>query len=1166
MRGQRVFGPRPKSRMRCTIAIIATSAVMITGLGAMPASAETAAGPVQFEDQTQDPAVVNKQMQDEAQKAAKAATWTPESIPAAPDEGTSAGKQTAWTVPPANRTLTAPGTANRAPAGTAVGAPGLGALPYMSFEDITLSDDTVARVNLANGNLLLTANDGTSSAAGIGVRADRYYNGLSSSDGSLGGGWSSTMSYLDFGLSVNSGETEATFVGPSGFQAKFTKNSSGAWVAPSGFNAKLEKGATWKLTYNKTGEWFTFDLTLKRLDNHVDRNGIGLTNNWTATATTYTVKDTSGRFTRVNHTTGTDQKITSIVDSTNRTTTYTRNGSGQLTKIEKPGGAITTMTYDTTGRLATLTVPSAPGTTTITFGYNTAHKVTKITQKSTSPTYGDKADVVTNFAYNSGNTVVTNPNGKAATYNYDSQGRVTSTKDPLNRSRSQTWTANSDIQSSTDALGAGSTPGNETKNSYDGLNNVTKTELPTGAAASAVYAAGAGCASSGGDTFQVKCSTDDKGNTSSYDYDAAGNPTKKKDNTSGVVDFERTYEKWDRSLCGGWAGQTCTAKDGNGNVTKFNYDATGNLIKVTPPAPQGITTYTYDALSRVTSVTDPRGDVTKYAYDVRDRQTLVTFDNGGTLAKTYYPNGLVQLDSDSFAGTKQFEYDTLGHTTKQIGSLAGLNQKYTYDSAGNILTFEDTSGVTTNTYNAANELTSQREPGGVCPTSGAPAANSGCTLVEYDGNGQETRRIFPAGAQIVATMDKAGRTTQITAKNAAGGVAAAVGYSFSKDGKDTLTLQQRISVKEEGVPAGAVTSYQYDSLNRLIIAEETANGGTNAMWAYSYDANGNRLSQIRSGNTGGSQDTATDYRYNAANQLVGTSDDTTQWVYDAAGNQVKNGITGVVSTYGDRGQVQTIGATSFAAFGIGNTDTQSATGGRSFSNSLLGLSRQTNTSTGVVQNFGRSPGGVPIGFRMSSSHYYVTDMSGSVIGMFSGLGIWEGGYSYSPYGEDRYTSTNSAVAVNALRYIGGYQESANLYKLGARYYDATLGRFTQYDPSGQEANPYAYGNGDPINQSDPTGLLSTASVIADIVIDAISILFCAIFPLAGCVAASLLYGAILGSAVGIIEAKVNGKSDEEVSQAGINGAAEGLVAVGLKFAVPALVGPIAKAAKRALSD
>ncbi|GGU67815.1 hypothetical protein GCM10010274_65300 [Streptomyces lavendofoliae] len=44
--------------------------------------------------------------------------------------------------------------------------------------------------------------------------------------------------------------------------------------------------------------------------------------------------------------------------------------------------------------------------------------------------------------------------------------------------------------------------------------------------------------------------------------------------------------------------------------------------------------------------------------------------------------------------------------------------------------------------------------------------------------------------------------------------------------------------------------------------------------------------------------------------------------------------------------------------------------------------------------------------------------------------------------------------------------------MGAHYYDPNTARFTQPDPSGQETNPYLYANGDPVNQSDPTGLLS----------------------------------------------------------------------------------------------
>ncbi|QCR42094.1 hypothetical protein C1N74_15995 (plasmid) [Microbacterium sp. SGAir0570] len=92
------------------------------------------------------------------------------------------------------------------------------------------------------------------------------------------------------------------------------------------------------------------------------------------------------------------------------------------------------------------------------------------------------------------------------------------------------------------------------------------------------------------------------------------------------------------------------------------------------------------------------------------------------------------------------------------------------------------------------------------------------------------------------------------------------------------------------------------------------------------------------------------------------------------------------------------------------------------------------------------------------------------MGMFTATGTYSGGYSYAPYGEARATSTNGAVAANNLRYIGEHHEGAGIYKLGARYYDTTQGRFTQMDPSGQEDNAYAYASCNPINIQDPTGL------------------------------------------------------------------------------------------------
>uniref|UniRef100_UPI0010A8A049 RHS repeat-associated core domain-containing protein n=1 Tax=Cellulomonas telluris TaxID=2306636 RepID=UPI0010A8A049 len=92
----------------------------------------------------------------------------------------------------------------------------------------------------------------------------------------------------------------------------------------------------------------------------------------------------------------------------------------------------------------------------------------------------------------------------------------------------------------------------------------------------------------------------------------------------------------------------------------------------------------------------------------------------------------------------------------------------------------------------------------------------------------------------------------------------------------------------------------------------------------------------------------------------------------------------------------------------------------------------------------------------SNRLYYVQDATDSVIGVFDAAGGFTGGYSYSPYGELRAASDNPVIKDNPLRFASGLWDGAvNLYRLGGRYYDPSLGRFTQYDPTGQEPNPYA---------------------------------------------------------------------------------------------------------------
>ena len=52
--------------------------------------------------------------------------------------------------------------------------------------------------------------------------------------------------------------------------------------------------------------------------------------------------------------------------------------------------------------------------------------------------------------------------------------------------------------------------------------------------------------------------------------------------------------------------------DALGNVTQYEYDASGNLLRLTFADGTSVS-YIYDALGRQTSMTNPKGGVTKYA-------------------------------------------------------------------------------------------------------------------------------------------------------------------------------------------------------------------------------------------------------------------------------------------------------------------------------------------------------------------------------------------------------------------------------------------------------------------------------------------------------------------------------------------------------------------------
>ncbi|MEJ7655215.1 MAG: RHS repeat-associated core domain-containing protein [Chloroflexia bacterium] len=97
--------------------------------------------------------------------------------------------------------------------------------------------------------------------------------------------------------------------------------------------------------------------------------------------------------------------------------------------------------------------------------------------------------------------------------------------------------------------------------------------------------------------------------------------------------------------------------------------------------------------------------------------------------------------------------------------------------------------------------------------------------------------------------------------------------------------------------------------------------------------------------------------------------------------------------------------------------------------------------------------------------------AGSVAALTDSAGNLAATYSYEPFGKLKSSTGSLANPYRWLGALGVYHDApTGLYKMGTRYYDPALGRFTQTDPiEGGSANAYDYALQDPINETDVDG-------------------------------------------------------------------------------------------------
>ena len=162
--------------------------------------------------------------------------------------------------------------------------------------------------------------------------------------------------------------------------------------------------------------------------------------------------------------------------------------------------------------------------------------------------------------------------------------------------------------------------------------------------------------------------------------------------------------------------------------------------------------------------------------------------------------------------------------------------------------------------------------------------------------------------------------------------------------------------------------------------------------------------------------------------------------------------------------------------GGGCPTTTVSLGTATFEYTVFGLSGETDGTTSTYYVHDPAGGLLAQLAPTGSPSYYLLDGRDSIIGITDPARSVTARYHYDAYGQ-LTGITGAAATTNPWRFASAYQDGTGLYKMGARYYDPTTGRFTQQDPIFNPLDPhqwnrYTYAGNDPINYSDPSGLCS----------------------------------------------------------------------------------------------
>jgi YD repeat-containing protein len=377
--------------------------------------------------------------------------------------------------------------------------------------------------------------------------------------------------------------------------------------------------------------------------------------------------------------------------------------------------------------------------------------------------------------------------------------------------------------------------------------------------------------------------------------------------------------------------------DGLGHATVQQYDALNRLLQQRQPNPTttgqlGNITNQYNALDQLTSVTDPRNLTTSYGMNAYGEALTLTSPDTGTTTHTYDNAGNLKTKTDAKGQLTTYSYDALNRLTQAVYA-GGLTITYTYDQgingAGRLTSITDNTGSTAYAYDNRGRIISE-----------ARTINTlvYTTTYAYNTAGQLTGVAYPTGLVLSYARDGLGRVSQISSTKSGQTrlLASNIAYqpfggvkSFTFGNGSTYTRGFDTDNRLTSYSLGTRTiNVNYDLANRIIAATDAANNldnktyaydnldrltsfiATNSNQSYGYDLTGNRTSLTIGANN------YTNTIATSSNRLTASSGPTPKTnTFDNNGSITNTTVNQF--SYDTRGRlIQSVGALGTTNYGI----------------------------------------------------------------------------------------------------------------------------------------------------------------------------------------------------------------------------------------------------------